>query len=97
MGIVNNYISKISNYFFNKLVVDYPEYRLNNDNISKIDLVIKLDNEPGFTDKTKIVAYARRDVPQATSRMTQELVQINVTFNKERLGFTDFEIKNYFE
>ena len=32
----NNYISKISNYFFNKLVVDYPEYRLNNENIYKI-------------------------------------------------------------
>ena len=31
-----NYINKISNYFFNKLVVEYPEYHMSNDIINKI-------------------------------------------------------------
>ena len=58
---------------------------------------INISGNLSSTDKTKIIAYARRDDPQATPILGQELVQISVTFNNEELGFTDFEIKNYFE
>lgn len=31
-----NYIKKISNFFLNKLIIDYPNYRINNEMINKI-------------------------------------------------------------
>lgn len=58
---------------------------------------INISGDLGNIDKTKIIAYARINDSQATHCISQELAQINVIFNNGKLGFTDFEIKNYFE
>jgi len=55
---------------------------------------INISGDIGNMDKTKIIAYARINDLQATHIMSQELAQINIIFD---IGFTDFEIKNYFE